>query len=97
MANDDLVALVNKIKSIQNKQKTLKWGSAETDDEKILIVVGSTAYPMQTQCFVIGKRNEIFLVNDEHKKEILRRCETGREVIECVIGLLKEWFPAKGN
>ena len=87
--------LIHKIKSIQNKQQTLRWGSCKTEDGDAMLVVGSTAYPKQTRYFVVGKENEIFLINDEHKKEMLRECENEREVVECVIELLKEWFPAK--
>ena len=89
--------LIEKIKKIQNKQRTLRWGSAENDDGEAMIAVGSNAYPKQTQYFVVGKDNEVFLISDEHKKEMLRKCENDREVVECVIELLKEWFPAKGN
>ena len=90
-------SLVDKIKRIQNKQRTLRWGSAESDAGEAILVVASTAYPQQMQCFAIGKNYEMFLVSDSHKKVPYRKCENEKEVVDCVIGLLKKWFPAKGN
>lgn len=90
-------SLITKIKSIQNKQRTLRWGSADHDNGEVLIAVGSTAYPKQTHYFIVDEDYDVFLITDEHKKELFRKCEDCIGVVKCVIELLKEWFPAKGN
>lgn len=89
--------LILKIKTIQNKQKTLRWGSAENDSGEVIIAVGSVAYPKQTQYFIVDADRCVYLINDKHKKEMFRRCETDQNVVACAIELLKTWFPAKGN
>ena len=88
--------LVSKIKSIQNTQKTLGWGSAKNCEKEIVFTVGSKAYPGQTQYFVIDAENNVFMISNEHRKEIYRKCENEKEVVSCVIELLKNWFPPKG-
>lgn len=71
------------------------WGSAENSQDEILFAVGNKAYPAETHYFVISESNEIFFVNDSHKKELHKKCANREEVVSSVIELLKEWFPAK--
>lgn len=88
--------LIERIKKIQNKQRSLMWGSDYFSDTEIIFAVGSKAYPRQPHYFSITAANTINLINDDNKRMMIKQCETSEDVIHCIIELLKEWYPAKG-
>jgi hypothetical protein len=92
----DMQLLVQKIKGIQNKRRTLLWGSVVHSETEVLFVVGSKAYPRQQNYFIINDNHEVLLIDDCHLKTIFAKCSDDQEVVATVIQLLKEWFPAKG-
>lgn len=87
--------LIEKVKKIQNKQRSLMWGSDYFSETEIIFAVGSKAYPRQPHYFSITTEYTVSLINDDNKRTIIKRCETPADVVSCVIGLLKEWYPAK--
>ena len=89
--------LVRKITGIQNKSKTLKWGYVQHSETEHLFVVGNSAYPGRTYCFIVNEECEISMATDDWKKELLVKCSSCSDVVGCVIGKLKEWFPARGQ
>lgn len=88
--------LVEKIKKIQNKQRSLMWGSDYFSDTEVIFAVGSKAYPRQPHYFSITAENTICLIDDDNKRTIIKQCETSTDVVSCIIELLKKWYPAKG-
>lgn len=87
--------LLSKIKTIQNKQRTLQWGHYQMSDAEIMFAVGNTAYPKEPHYFSVTNNKTIFLITDSHKREEYKQCETIKDVTDGVITLLKCWFPAK--
>ena len=87
--------LVQKIKSIQNKQKSLMWGTSPLNEE-ILFAVGNKSYPREPHFFLLSTDLTVFIVQDDNSKLLLKHCDNNADVINCIIKQLKNWFPAKG-
>lgn len=89
--------LITKIKTIQNKQQSLMWGSAELTPEEMLFAVGNKGYPRQPHFFLLKNDLSISILENDNTKTFIQKCEDSSSVTKCVIQLLKEWFPAKGQ
>ena len=88
--------LVQKIKTIQNKQKSLMWGTSPLN-EKILFAVGNKSYPREPHFFLLSNDLTVFILHDDNTQALLKHCENNTDVINCIIQQLKCWFPAKGQ
>ena len=88
-------ALIQKIETIQNKQKSLQWGHYNMNDSEIMFAVGNKAYPKEPHYFIVSSNYSLCLLDNSHKKYIYKEYTDSPSVINGVIGLLKEWFPAK--
>ena len=86
-----------KILKIQNKSKSLMWGCTRHSETETLFCVGHKSYPRQNKCFVVSDDFVISIVGDDHKRAFVIECGSAEKVIEEVLLLLKEWFPAKGG
>ena len=89
--------LITKIKKIQNKQQSLMWGSADLSADEILFAVGNRAYPRQPHFFIISKNLGVSILEEDNSKTYIDHFSDNSSVATCIIGLLKEWFPAKGQ
>ena len=87
--------LVQKIKSIQNKQKSLMWGTSPLNEE-MLFAVGNKSYPREPHFFLLSKDLTVSILENDNTKTLIKNCENNTSVVQCVIQLLKDWFPAKG-
>ncbi len=87
--------MIQKIKTIQNKAKSLQWGHYAMSDDETMFVVGNKAYPKEPHFFVISSDYTIYFLNDSHKKILHKQCDNLSHVTSEIIVLLKEWFPAK--
>jgi hypothetical protein len=88
-------AVVNKIEKIQNKRQSLRWGHHAISDGEIMFAVGNTAYPKEPHFFTVTSDNTVYLLSNDHKRNLHKQCVDIADVAAEVIVLLKEWFPAK--
>lgn len=86
-----------KILKIQNKRKSLMWGCTRHSETEYLFVVGHKFYPRQNRVFVVSDDFVLSIVSDDHKKAFVKNCGSAEKVLEEIVLLLKEWFPAKGG
>lgn len=87
----------DKIFKIQNKAKSLRWISTPHSETETLFVVVHKSYPRQNRCFIVSDDFVLSIVGDDHKRAFVIKCGSAEKVIEEVLILLKEWFPAKGG
>lgn len=86
-----------KILKIQNGAKSLMWGCTRHSETETLFAVGHKSYPIQNRCFIVSDDFVLSIVGDDHKSAFVIKCGTEEKVLEEVVLLLKEWFPAKGG
>lgn len=95
--------MTERIKGIQNKQKSLMWGSAAVSATETLFAVGHKSYPKSSKFFVVRyfevtSSYSVVVVDDYTNKELYVRSNLSEdEVVKEVLELLKKWFPAKGG
>lgn len=87
--------MTEKILKIQNKAKSLMWGRTRHSETETLFAVGHKSYPKQNRYFIVSDDFVLSIVGDDHKKAFVIKCGSAEKVIEEVLMLLKEWFPAK--
>ena len=86
-----------KILKIQNGAKSLMWGCTRHSETETLFAVGHKSYPRQNRCFIVSDDFVLSIVGDDHKRAFVKQCGTEEKVLEEIMMLLKEWFPAKGG
>ena len=89
--------LIVKIKKIQNKQQSLMWGSSDLSSDEVLFAVGNRAYPRQPHFFIVTRNMSVLVLENDNSKTFIDNCMDNSSVANCIIQLLKEWFPAKGQ
>ena len=92
------MTLIEEIKKIQNKAKSLMWGSDSCSDTKTVFAVGHKSYVGVVKYFTVDCFNESFNLNVLHSEgeTLVKQCSSTEEIVAGVVELLKEWFPAKG-
>jgi len=99
--------LSKRVKNIQNKAKSLMWGSCMIDDNSIVFAVGHNVYNKKTLYIKIEYRYVIL----KHKKSLTYRvihlteigeekvldiCEDYNNIIKTINRFLVKEFPPKG-
>lgn len=87
----------DKILSIQNKAKSLRWGCTRHSETETIFVVGHKSYPRQLQFFVVTNDLKVETITEDHRIVPFKSCKNETEVLKVIYGLLKQWFPAKGG
>ena len=85
---------IERVKKIQNGQKSLGWGSHQTD-EGVLFVVGHKAYRGKILYFVV-RDYDLYLLKEDNSQELVGKSANVDDCIKSIIYLLKEWFPPIG-
>lgn len=86
--------MTERIKSIQNSAKSLKWGCTRHSETETLFVVGHSSYQRQVHYFMVS---DDFVLSDCDTSDwkVIKECSSEDEVLVEVKKLLKQWFPAK--
>ena len=97
--SESAMTLVEEIKKIQNKSKSLIWGSNDSTDTTKVFAVGHKSYPRVEKYFMVeidtfSMTFDLSVLHDEGKT-LVKKCKDVKEVVSEVILLLKDWFPAK--
>lgn len=87
---------IERVKKIQNGQKSLGWGSHQTEDG-VLFVVGHKAYKGKILYFIVDNDYNLYLLKDDNTRELNNEAIHVEDLIShCIIPLLKQWFPPIG-
>lgn len=88
-------SLEERILSIQNSQRSLKWGSAEMTDTEVVFAVGHSFYKGKEHLHFLSvdtKTYSLYSFDTKHREPVVENA-TPEEVIKGVVMLLKKWFP----
>lgn len=90
--------LIKRVKNIQNKAKSLQWGSCMTDDESIVFAVGHKSYAKKTVYFKV-RLVDFCSFTIDHLKEngaevcIGSKCGGHNDIIKSINTFLAKEFP----
>lgn len=83
--------LRKRISSIQNTQRSLRWGFYDAEDGTTVVVVCFYHRPYNRVAhYLLFDQNSVYLVDD--KKEYLFPVD--RQTVPGIIKLLKQWYPS---
>ena len=93
--------LIKRVKNIQNKAKSLKWGSCMYDDTSIVFAVGHTIYTEKTVYIRVRTTNTSKYIVEHLKENGTEECLSDKcwdydDIIIYINRLLKKEFPPRG-
>lgn len=91
-----LESIIKSVTGIQNKQKSLMWGSTRHSETEVMFAVGHKSYPRKTVYFLISVDYKVQVLNESIVEETFL-CADRKECIYRVIEVLKEKFPSIGG
>lgn len=86
--------LTSRVKSIQNTQESLRWGSFTFSENETMFAVGHRHYPNIVHYFTVSSGMTVSVLEGNTKSSSVT-CVSEDEVLKEIIGLLKKWYPTK--